>query len=88
MTADLVIVQNTNVNVPANLKGKISDAPAGTCPGVEFKLTGWTVAVSASTAYSKGKSCTDLAVGVGVHVKGTVDAATGKVQAKSVQFDK
>lgn len=87
VTAELVIVQNTNVNVPANLKGKISELVAGTaCPTLEFKLTGWTVAMTGSTTYSKGKGCADLSAGTGVHVKGTVVA--GKVQARSVQFDK
>ena len=87
IAAELVIVQNTNAKVPANLKGKISALVDGTaCPALEFKLSGWTVATSGSTTYSKGKSCVDLAAGTGVHVKGTV--VVGKVAAGSVQFDK
>jgi hypothetical protein len=87
ITAELVIVQNTNANVPANLKGTIAELVTGTaCPALEFKLTGWTVAIAGSTTYSKGKGCADLAAGISVHVKGKVVA--GKVQATSVQFDK
>lgn len=87
LTAELVIVQNTNANVPVNLKGKITELVGGTaCPALEFKLAGWTVALANSTTYSKGKGCADLVAGAGVHVKGTV--ASGKVQAKTVQFDK
>ncbi len=87
IVAEQVIVQNTNAKVPANLKGRISALVAGTaCPVLEFKLGGWTVATSDSTTYSKGKGCADLAAGTGVHVKG--DVVAGKVQARSVQFDK
>jgi len=87
IAAELVIVQNTNPNVPANLKGAISAVNGATaCPALEFTLSGWTVVTSGATTYSKGKSCSNLAAAVKVHVKGTVTAGT--VQARSVQFDK
>ncbi|HSK10860.1 MAG TPA: DUF5666 domain-containing protein [Vicinamibacterales bacterium] len=85
ITAELVIVQNTNAKVPVNLKGTVGTT-SGACPAVTFLLEGWTVqTVEGMTDYKKGL-CPDLTTGAAVHVKG--DVVDGKVRATSIQFEK
>jgi hypothetical protein len=92
MSASLVTVQSTNPNVPVNLKGAISTPVISGCPAAaEFVVEGWKVKTFGTTDFRKG-SCTDLKVGVEVHVKGDVKPAAGAVpayvQAEWVQFGK
>ena len=88
MTASLVIVQNTNQNVPVNLKGSVSKLTTTACPTKQFVVDGWTVETASSTSFEKGGCGTDLKDGANVHVKGDVQASTGRVLASWVQFTK
>jgi hypothetical protein len=80
-------VQNTNDNVPVNVSGAVSNFAGGVCPAVQFAVGGWTVQTNASTDFQKG-DCKTIANGVSVHVKGDVQASSGRVLASWVQIGK
>jgi len=91
VTASLITVQNTNPNVPVNLKGTIR-LVSKACPVSEFVVEGYTVKTSGSTKFEKGECSAALVSGAEVHVKGDVVPAAGSVaayvQATWVQFSK
>jgi len=95
MTATLVIVQNTNPNVPVNLKGKITlltPCTSATSKVAQFQVSGYTVNTASTTEFQKG-DCTMLSAATppDVRVKGDVvhDGPTsGQVLATWVQFSK
>lgn len=66
----------------AELKGAIA-GKAGTCPALTFTIGGTSVVTNASTQFKDG-SCSALANGVSVEVKGTRQAG-GSVLARSVE---
>ena len=82
-TATLIIVQNMNTSIPANLEGTVSGL-TGTAAAFEFKVDGSTVKGNASTEFKGGKSPSfaELTNGGKVHVKGSMQ--NGFVQAESV----
>jgi hypothetical protein len=87
VVASQVIVQNTNSNVPVNIKGAVTELLAGfSCPAIRFKAEGWTVETTAATSFEKG-TCAAVAVGTSVHVKGTTQSS-GRVLATWVQIGK
>jgi hypothetical protein len=83
MVATEVMVQNTNTNVGVNATGTVSGLK-GACKAIEFTVSGWTVQTNDSTDFQK-LACGSIANGTWVHVKGDVQAATGKVLASWVQ---
>jgi hypothetical protein len=87
LVASQLIVQNTNTTVPVNVTGAVSLLQSGfTCPAIRFTVGGWTVETSAATDFQKG-TCSSVANGTSVHVKGDVQAS-GRVLATWVQVGK
>src|SRR5688500_14874098 len=82
-TATLIIVQNMNTSIPANLEGTVSDL-TGTAAAFEFKIGSRVVRGTTATDFKGGKtpSFTELANGGKVHVKGAQQ--NGYVQAETV----
>jgi hypothetical protein len=86
MVATEVMVQNTNASTGMNASGTVSSLQkigAG-CPTIQFMMGGWTVETNASTDFQKG-SCSTVANGMSVHVKGDVQQPSGRVLATWVQ---
>ena len=87
LTAREVVVQNDNASVPVNVTGAVSLLQSGfACPAIRFTVAGWIVETSAATDFQKG-SCTSIANGTSVHVKGDVQSS-GRVLATWVQVGK
>jgi hypothetical protein len=87
LVADLVIDQNDNTSVPVNVTGAVLQLISGfACPAIRFTVEGWTVEADASTSFEKG-TCSSIAKGTSVHVKGTVEAS-GRVLATWIQIGK
>ena len=86
MTATEVMVQNTNTNPGVNASGTVTVLTQKACPVTEFVVGGWAVMTDASTDFQKTTTCSEIAVGRTVHVKGVVQPGpAGKVLASSVQ---
>jgi hypothetical protein len=81
--ATLIIVQNMNTSIPANLEGTVSDL-TGTASAFQFRIGSSAVRGNAATEFKGGKSpsFSELANGGKVHVKGSMQ--NGFVQAESV----
>ena len=82
-TATLIIVQNMNTSIPANLEGTVSDL-TGSASAFEFKVGSSAVRGGATTEFKGGTSPSfaGLANGGKVHVKGAMQ--NGFVLAESV----
>lgn len=81
--ATLIIVQNMNTSIPANLQGTVSDL-TGTAAAFEFRIGSSLVKGNAATQFKGGRSPSfaGLANGDKVHVQGRME--NGFVQAESV----
>jgi len=87
LVASEVMVQNTNPTVPVNVSGAVSLLQSGfSCPAIRFTVAGWVVETSTATDFQKG-SCTAIANGTSVHVKGDVQES-GRVLATWIQIGK
>jgi hypothetical protein len=86
LTADLVLVQNQNEQVPVNVKGAVSTTPVGSCPAISFLVDGWTIETDASTDFRKG-SCASITLGTDVHAFGRT-TATARLKADWIQMGK
>lgn len=85
LVANQVIDQNEHPTVPVNASGAVSGLQSGfTCPVIRFTVEGWVIDTDAATAFEKG-SCSSIANGTSVHVKGVVQS-TGRVLATWVQI--
>jgi len=91
VTASKVEFENENEaeNEPAEGEGLVTSLVTGTsCPTLQFMVGTFLIKVDASTVFDKG-SCSDIQVGVTVHVKGGMNRTTSSVLATriSVQTD-
>ena len=60
--------------------GTLTAAPSGNCPAVTFTIGATTVTTTASTVF-RGGTCSDVAVGVKVDVKGTTTSSSSGVSS-------